>query len=206
MSATQAEKDDAYRAVGRWFVEFSRLLFHMRLCMEDRLGQSDDPMLAKLALGEMTADPLANAFFGMCLHAVDLDDQEEKVAVRLRKEVRDEIGRRNDFAHGDWWIGFGVKEDGAGGDPALMRTKPSRKKDPWVTREVPITEIDERAEALHDLRQMVAEFGGICLNPDRATFIWGRAIRVRDVFRWDKQTSRVFRDGPLAGERKTEYS
>lgn len=104
MSATQAEKDDAYRAVGRWFVQFSRMLFHMRLCMEGCLGRPDDPMLAKLALGEMTADPLANAFFGMCFHAGELDDQEEKVAVRLRKEVRDEITRRNDFAHGDWWL------------------------------------------------------------------------------------------------------
>src|SRR6188472_2423007 len=141
MSATQAERDDAYRAVGRWFVEFSRMLIHMRMCMESCLSKSGEPMLAKLALGEMTADPLANAFFGMCLHATHLDENEEKVAIRLRKEVRDEITRRNDFAHGDWWVGFGVKEDGTGGDPSLWRTKPSRKQDPWVIREIPVAEI-----------------------------------------------------------------
>lgn len=181
-------------------------MFHMRLCMEDRLGKSDDPMLAKLALGELTADPLSSAFFGMCLHAAHLDENEEKVAIRLKKEVRDEINRRNDFAHGDWWIGFGVKEDGSGGDPMLMRTKSSRKQEPWRTQEIPIAEIDERTDALHDLRQMVAEFGEICLNPDRTAFKWGRPIGVKHVFRWDKKTSRVFRDGPHADEHRYVYS
>ena len=173
----------------------------MRLVMEQRLSECDDPILAKLVLGEATADQIVNSFFAMCAQAADLDEEEAEVSTRLKKEVKDETKRRNDFAHGDWGLGFGVP-----GDPILWRTKPGRKAGAWEQREFPGDEIDKLSEAIYLLRQMVAEVGDICLNPQKTEFIWKKPIRVRDVYRFDRRKHRVTRNGPRAGERNQQYS
>ncbi len=106
MADREAQKNDAFRAVGRYVVEFSRLVFNMRFAMERRLA-NEDPTVPALALGELFAGQIADSFFAICQHVGDLDEAETKVAICLKNDVRDEIKRRNDFAHGDWWIGLG---------------------------------------------------------------------------------------------------
>jgi hypothetical protein len=206
VSATQAEKDDAYRAIGRWFVEFSRMFFHMRIAIERRLAKDDDPVIAQVALGYATADQLTTAFFRICEIGTDLDKEEKQICARLRQEVRDETKRRNDFAHGDWWIGFGSKSDGKTGDPYLWRTKPGKKDGPSDNKELPVEELDRLSGQVYELRQMVAEVGDICINPDLTAIIWGKPIRIRDVFRYEMPPGQVVRDGPLAEERRFQYS
>jgi hypothetical protein len=167
VTGSDAERDDAYRAVGRYVVEFSRLVFHMRFQIEGQLSGEGDSLIARLALGETPANQITEAFFAICEHAADLDLAELKVAVHLKKGVRDEIKRRNDFAHGDWWIGFGEKPDGSMGDPMLLRVKPGRKKNPSQPKMLSVDEIDEVSDGLYALRQQVAEFGDLCLGIGR---------------------------------------
>lgn len=42
-------RDNGYRAIGRWFVEFARLVGGMRANMEGRLRETDHPEVAQLA-------------------------------------------------------------------------------------------------------------------------------------------------------------
>jgi hypothetical protein len=194
----QRQKDDAYRAVGRYVVEFSRLIFQMRTAMEIRLG-TEPPMLGILAFGEATAAQVANACFAMCETAADLDDDEQKVADWLRKAVRKEIETRNDFAHGDWWIGWvsGGEPDNIT-TPWLDRIKPSRRKGARVKTEISVAELDERSEKLIRLRNLVAQFAQVCLVPERYAGykpVRGPKVRVGDFL--IMRAGEVVREGPL---------
>jgi hypothetical protein len=197
VGSSDAEKDDAYRAVGRYVVEFSRLVFHMRFQIERQLAT--DPVVAALALGEAQANQITEAFFAICQHVAELDKGEVEIATRLKKEVRDEIARRNDFAHGDWWIGFGKKEDGSAGDPMLLRVKPGRKKNPHQPKFLSVDQIDAVSDELYALRQQVAEFGDLCLGawPSSPLVANEEPVRVREIYRLSKE-NRIVRDGPLS--------
>jgi hypothetical protein len=73
-------RDDTYRAIGRYVVEFSRIFTLMRDKMSYRLARPEDtrePL--ETALGEMTAAQLTNAFFATCASIGHLDDDERKV-------------------------------------------------------------------------------------------------------------------------------
>lgn len=142
-----ARENDAYRAIGRYVVEFSRLIFFMRLTIIRQLmvdnGRVVDGSVPELVLGEAYADQLTNAFFAICQHVADLDDEETGVATRLKTEVKKAIKDRNDLAHGDWWI----NESG----PRLSRIKPGRKQGAEISKLLPVTEIDDRSDALRGL-------------------------------------------------------
>jgi hypothetical protein len=173
-----AREDDAYRAVGRYVVGFSRLVAYMRAGMEYHLAVDEDRMAAALALGESTAHQIANAFFSVCEHIKELDEEEEKIAGRLRKGVLEEIKRRNDFAHGDWVLGDMAE---ALEHPVLSRVKPARKSGPVDRRDVPIADIDAASDEVYELRQKVSEFGAICLGTHPFRLDSGESFRVRDV-------------------------
>jgi hypothetical protein len=180
------------------------MIFHMRLAITGRLA-GDAPIAAMLALGEATASQIANAFFAICEEIGSLDDEEKKIARRLARSVNDEIKRRNDFTHGDWWVGFGRKPSGALGDPALWRVKPTRRAGRIQERDFPIGELDELSDGLHALRQHVTEFGEICLQQARMEFIGYRAgIRVRDIF--VLRDNQVVREGPEAPKKRMTYT
>lgn len=200
MTGSDAERDDAYRAVGRYIVEFSRLILHMRLIIQQQLARDGDPTVAMLVLGNAAADHITEAFFAICEHVADFEKEEAEIAVRLKKEVRDEIKQRNDFAHGDWWIGFGKKPDGSGGDPVLWRVKPGRKKGASDPKEISVATIDEISDKLYALRQQVAEFGDICLGkwPNDELVQPNPPVRVGDIF--SLKENRVIRDGPLSNQ------
>ena len=100
-------QDDGYRAIGRWFVEFARLVGGMRANMEERLREPDHPEVAQLIFGAATAKQISDAFFAMCRLIGDFDEAETNVANQLQKAADEEITRRNNIAHGDWIIGKG---------------------------------------------------------------------------------------------------
>jgi hypothetical protein len=177
-------RNEAYRAIGRYVVEFSRLIYHMRNRLEGRLTREDDSRTAAiLALSETYAAQIANAFFAVC-GLEDLDSDEKKIASKLQKEVIKEINRRNDIAHGDWWVGGGPSPHGVWPDPALWRAKASRKDEPIQFRDLPIEELDRASDGLHELVQSVALFGDLCLFGGPLGLQWiidGRPARVSDA-------------------------
>ena len=97
----------------------------MKMDMTARLASQDDSnqILAAIVFGEATAKHVSDAFFAMCLAVGECDDEEAKIVGKLRAKVDEEITRRNDFAHGDWWLGFG----GLNTSMVLSRYKPSRR-------------------------------------------------------------------------------
>jgi hypothetical protein len=179
--AGNAESDDFYRAVGRYVVEFSRLVFHMRYGVERRLTAGGDPTVASLALGEVFANQITETFFATCEHVADLNDAERRVGVRLRKEVRDEISRRNDFAHGDWSVGAAAFKE----EPTLSRVKPGRKDGSRQQKQLPPADIDAISDSLFALRQKVAEYGAACLGTYFIDLRNGDPVQVRHVLKMD---------------------
>jgi hypothetical protein len=186
-----AARDDAYRAVGRYVVEFSRLMVYLRSGLERYLAVGKDQMAPSLVLGASAAEQITNACFSVCEHAVNLNEEELKVARRLRKEVLDEIKRRNDFAHGDWLLeGLLAMHK----HPILSRVKPGRRSGSIEKRQLPIAEIDAASDELYALRQKVAEFCSVCLSPYPFSAN-GRNLQVRHVLAMDgygvKRTSPI---------------
>jgi hypothetical protein len=187
---------EQHRAIGHYVAAFSTLISDMREGIEYALGSERpeaDPMVVKLALGEAFAGQITNSYFAICEQITDLDDEEKQVAIRLKKEVNDAIAMRNDFAHGDWNLGSSRFDD-----PRLVRTKPGRKSGAWVERVHPVEEIDALAENLDFLDLFVVEFGWLCLGIHPLMQNKGLAVRVRDIFRFQKH--RVLRKGRYADE------
>jgi hypothetical protein len=182
----------------------------MRLPIEMRFAREANVMEPKILMGEAAADQIANAFFELCFYAADPDEEESKILRKLKDEVRDQISRRNDFAHGDWRLGIG--EEGAA---MLWRTKPGRKTQAWTIKEIPWPEMEEWSDWLQGLAGTVGEVGQLCLNADLTMQIWDKPVRLRDVYRFKPGStgkrgqksvaSEVKRDGPLAHERKNMF-
>lgn len=182
---------EAHRAIGHYVATFSMLISDMREGVELALGNDrpgTDPMAARLAMGEAFASQIANAYFAICEHSTELDDEEMQVAIRLKKEVVDTVKVRNDFAHGDWNRGSSRFDD-----PRLRRTKPGRRAGALVERVYPVDFIDALAEEMSDLDGDVVEFGWLCLGIHPLTRFKGMEVRVRDIFRFQKH--RVLRTG-----------
>src|ERR1700690_851213 len=93
MIRLDAQENDAHRAIGRYVVQFSRLIWHMRMAMETRLGGMGgrERELAQLAFGGAPAQQIADSFFGMCRLLVEMDKDEEAIEKRLRMQVINEI-------------------------------------------------------------------------------------------------------------------
>lgn len=125
-------------------VVFSYLVSEMRAGIESRFDS--DLEIAQLALGEAFASQITNAFFAICEHSVELDDEEQQVAIRLKKEVNDAIKERNDIAHGDWHVNSWRKPE-----PHMVRTKPGRKAGAAVEKTRPVEELEELSDTLEAL-------------------------------------------------------
>lgn len=189
-------QDEAHRAIGRYVVEFSDLISGMREGIEYRL-EAGDPMVARLALGEATASQIANAFFAICEHLADFDDEEKQVAIRLKKEVNDAIKDRNDFAHGDWLLAQGERGQELPG-PTLRRTKPGRKAGEWLEQVRSFEELDALSDEVFTLSQFIEEFAWLCMGIHPLAERLEKEVRVRDIFRFSKH--RVLRKGRYAAE------
>ena len=156
-----AERDEAYRAIGRYVVDFSIMIACMKMDMTARLASRDDSnqILAAVAFGEAAAKHVSDAFFGMCRAVGGCDDGEAKIVNKLQDKVNDEITRRNDFAHGDWWLGFG----GLDTSMVLARYKPSRRLSGSLNLYSPGA-LDMAANDVRQLTGWVVDVGGVCLD------------------------------------------
>lgn len=193
-----AQRDDAYRAVGRYFVEFSRLIMHMRQAMARRLQHPNDPpLLSEVVIGETTAGPVIDSFFATCKMLNPLDGAEEKVCTNLRNQVIDANKMRNNFAHGDWWIGWAAGDAFDMEDPTFQRIKPGRKVDVAQQSPLPTAEIDALSDDLARLRNLVGEFGAICIG-EPPIYRLGQQEPVRVSGILIAKGKGVVRDGPKA--------
>ena len=190
------QRDEAHRAIGRYVTEFSRLISGMRDAIEWRLV-GKDRTLAQLALGEATASQITNAFFAICEHLADLDDEERQVSIRLKKEAVDAIKERNDFAHGDWLLARGEGGEELRG-PTLIRTKPGRKQGPRSEQVRPVEELDALSDDLEVLTEFIDEFAYLCFGIHPLAIRWGQEVRIRDIVRFRKHE--VLRVGRYADE------
>jgi len=185
--------DEAHRALGHYVFAFAYLVSEMREAIEYALSKHDlegDRMDAKIAMGAAFAEQIANAFFAICERYAEFDDEERQVAVRLKKEVKDAIADRNDFAHGDWsvlWPNHG---------PTLSRIKPGRRAGPLVEQERSVEEIDAMARSVEELADTNTEFALICFGLHPLEERTGTAVRVRDIYRFRKH--KVLRIGRYA--------
>jgi hypothetical protein len=179
--AEERGRDEAYRAIGRYVAEFSGLVACMRSLLTERLHKpEDDTTLVELALGEGTAIQIANSFFAVCQEAAHLEGTEKKIGRSLRARVLKEIEQRNNIAHGDWYV-----EPEPLGPSTLIRVKPASGDEPFVVQDVPITDLDGWADAVHDLSLMVMEFGDLALGTELGNH--RSEARVRDFFAIEKQ-------------------
>ena len=132
-------------------VEFSNLIRDMRERACEYVAKGvPDAYLPNMLLGEAMPSAIANAFFGLCRLAADYDDDEAKIAGKLRSEVTKAIETRNDIAHGDWFIGlmeFRKREEGFAPvkpmNPRLIRTIPARTEGPRKIVELSADDIDK---------------------------------------------------------------
>lgn len=195
----RADQDRAYRAIGRYLVEFSRLIATMREMITDQItGNSGarETELMLLCLGEVTAEPIAQTFFAMCRKASELNDYEQKVERVLRdKHVVAEIRRRNAIAHGDWNIPRWGFVSNLTHTATLVRIKASSRDNPFLTEDLTAEKIDQEAARVEALEWMVCEFGCICTNNDgtgrrvhEAFEIVGSSNKPRTQFRADYST------------------
>lgn len=167
-------RDDTYRAIGRYVVEYSRMLTFMRDKMTYRFARPGEKDALEAALGEMTAYPLTNAFFASCAAIGELDDDERKIGRSLRAQVLEESERRNDIAHGDWTVAQVVNVEPRQNYVELRRLKPAKAREVDQRQELLARTLDEWSDEVHELALMVATFGQFALG------IAGGTTRVRD--------------------------
>jgi hypothetical protein len=191
------ERDENYRAIGRYFAQFSALVAFMRTLMILKIAGKDQQAetLLRLAFGSLTAQQVSDAFFAVCRTAAEpaLDANAGELAIEkvLRENhVNAEIRRRNVLGHGDWFIPEWVQEWAP--EPheeppptpraALVRVQ-HHKPDPLPTDELTVEEIDADGQRVEALQHIVWEFGMICLRVDQYDPASGRpAVRIADAF------------------------
>ena len=173
------QNDEAYRAIGRYFVAFSRLIGFMRADMSTRLAKPGDARLMGLVFGRAAARAITDSFFAMCEECGEFDEAETLVSRSLKRQVEAVTSRRNAFAHGDWWVG----EEGALGmrpiEPIeLVRVRPGRRNGAGTSEVLTVDGLDAEAEAIERLTWTVGRFGQLALRLP----LFKGDIRVRDVF------------------------
>lgn len=142
----------------------------------------------QLAIGEVTATPLANSFLGMCSEEAKLEGAEDrKIARTLKQNVMDEVNRRNDIAHGDWRPGV-TEGSPTLRPPTLVRLRPGRgnfpARRPWrgveeeladptvltaarIVHSYAVEDLNALSDSVLELTRLTAEFGSICMAERR---------------------------------------
>jgi hypothetical protein len=162
------QRDDAYRAIGRYMVEFSALIADMRNLTAGRIttAETQERELIELAFGGLMAQQVADPFFAMCRTVADLDKAGCDIEKCLREQVKQEIEERNRIAHGDWLVARWTHADLEVPTVALVRVKAADIKKPLKYENLTVSQIDEICERVEILRHVVWEFGTICTEQD----------------------------------------
>jgi hypothetical protein len=178
----------------------------MRRAMGDRLSSDRNPTFTgDILIGEMMAEGISRAFFGMCTSIAELAEAEVGVANKLRKKVKDMIELRNEVAHGDWLIAW----EGDDRQTVVRLSKMEPLHGTFSVQDITSDWLDNESFQLKKLRSLVAEFGDICLGGILSRTVWPQTpeypdpIRIRDVF--DIDGGNVVRNGPRADEFTPNY-
>ncbi len=160
--------EDAFAALGRYVAVFSSLTALMRNLFATRIaGQGErgiERELVDYALGALTAEPIANAFFAAGRTLAEFDKAEKNIEAALRKAVLSECTRRNDIAHGDWHF----DEFGEGGSvrSVMFRTKASRvSSDPLKMSEYTAQDLGAICGEVESLWSLIYVFAHVVLRP-----------------------------------------
>jgi hypothetical protein len=173
-----AQLDRSYRAIGRYFCEFSQLVAGMRVVMTRRLA-TDPPILGELVFGFAGAGDVAEVLFAMCRAVVaDFTKQEEKIESALRLRVMKETRWRNDLAHGDWWPRSIAPE-------TTLYVARIRPPDGNPSKVIPLTadDLNKRSDDVGALANLVTEFATLCFHDppyEDATIRVGDILAIRD--------------------------
>jgi hypothetical protein len=183
-------EDDAYRAIGRYFCEFSQLVATMRSAMTRQIA-ADPPILGELVFGDTGARSIAESFFAMCRAVAVPEGAEIKVERELREDILKESRWRNDIAHGDWWPhpmpGTNASH--------VVRIRPM-DKDPRKVIALTPDDLDKRSNDVIALGLLASEFWALCFHEDPYE---DQTVRVGHIL--------VLRDKNIrrAGERASEF-
>jgi len=201
--------NEAHRAIGRYVVAFSQLIYQMRALIGDSL--TSDAKAAELALGQATAIQIADSFFGTCRYRGELDRAEVNIANQLQTEVGEKVTERNKIMHGDWAVGgapWGARK--VLERARLIRTYPNRRDGDFTEVEsYEISDLDKISDRLIALRTLVNDFGrgALGLRMFRSDAEWSKdgEYRVSDVLIAKNvpksgKGGTVVRDGPRASE------
>lgn len=171
---------DAYRAIGRYFVEFSRLVEGLRGGINLVLQNGRSLDYGAYVLGQASAKHISDVFFNIVpmtySFAQKLDSDEERVFKTVQKDVDAAITQRNDFAHGDWSVGAYVMD----GDPLVpappmvMRYKPTRREGLAAPTRLTADELDAISDSIDELALNVRRLSTPIIDPTK---------RVRDSLR-----------------------
>ena len=158
-------RDDGYRALGRYFTEFSELVSVMETAMVGYVrDQGVEHSVAPLPFGALTADPMTAVFFDMAAKLHDHNEKERRIAKKLRQRVRDTFPFRNDAAHGTWIIDGARLQDGSSPvpePPTLLRTKPGRGSGSLITV---TADLDARADEIRLLQPYLHQYSFVCFK------------------------------------------
>lgn len=188
--------DEAYRAIGHYFVAFAHLIALMRQILTEevigtREGGPNVPRaaLARLALGGLEAMRVADAFFATCRTIGALDDDDRRIEKVLReRHVYKALTRRNEIAHGEWLIyeySDAPSEDVKHIESmaTLVRVQPRDPDEPFKHEDLTAKDIEQEAADVEALERLLCEFGCICTK--QGDYAPGRpqaGVRVRDAF------------------------
>jgi len=163
------ERDATYRAIGRYVVEFSLVVAYMQIDVIERICfETDTAPLAYLTLGEAPAKQISDAFFAVCAAAGGCDTNELRILRKIQTRLNDEITRRNDFAHGDWFEALGPSDDDNPATFVLTRMKPSRKTNPGSTKPYSSRDLEAAVDEVRLLASWVLDVGDALLRPHPA--------------------------------------
>jgi hypothetical protein len=156
----QRDIDNAHRALGHYIAEFSQLIAYMRRYTALRISGVPERELGEIPLGELHAAQISGAFFQLARQTNSFSTDEKAIETWLRNQVRKAAEDRNNYAHGDWWVGLPSVADAV-----LFRIKP-RASEPEAGKfeRIPADELDDKAEELADLFNLVVVFALVCLE------------------------------------------
>jgi len=99
-----------FLAIGEFFVKFSHLISiteHLTASLISKGGGEDEYKRARIAVSNLTAQPLSNAFFAVLkeFETQNWTSKDQEILKRVRAEMDLLIKQRNRFAHDTWHLG-----------------------------------------------------------------------------------------------------
>lgn len=223
-----------YVALGEYVIEFSNLCETMQRSLESLIYKPGEEgqagrLALEIALGEMTAAPLADTFFATVKELrPQLPEFETQLLRTLRKQVHTAIVQRNDLMHAGWrrpyehvttHRDYDENNVPIGGHtyvnrdwvwPARMtRTKASRSGNRVSAVDFDIPSIQAMTQSLADLPPTLDDiFGIIALERPITTYSpqagFNTVVPIEDCY--VHEAGRVTYTGPRAAQRPRHFS